>query len=49
MDYLDQFLIYVWNNEDPQLDLDCYDERDKYIKEFQDSLKIFSNELQKAI
>lgn len=33
---------------DPQFDLDCCDERDKYIKEFQDSLKIFSNEFQKA-
>ena len=32
----------------PQFDLDCCDERDKYIKEFQNSLKIFSNEFQKA-
>ena len=33
---------------DPQFDLDCCDDREKYIKEFQDSLKIFSTEFQKA-
>ena len=33
---------------DPEFDLDCCDVRDKYIKEFQDSLKIFSDEFQKA-
>ena len=33
---------------DPQFDLDFCDDREKYIKEFQDSLKIFSTEFQKA-
>ena len=31
---------------DPAFDLDCCDERDKYIQEFQNSLKLFSTEFQ---
>ena len=33
---------------DPQFDLDCCDERDKYINEFQNSLKLFMEEFQKT-
>lgn len=33
---------------DPQFDLDCMDDREKYITEFQKSLKIFLAEFQKA-
>jgi GTPase Era involved in 16S rRNA processing len=32
----------------PQFDLDCIDDREKYIKEFQNSLKIFMDEFSKA-
>lgn len=33
---------------DPKFDLDCIDDREKYIKELQDSLKIFLDEFKKA-
>lgn len=32
----------------PEFDLDCFDERDKYIKEFQKSLSLFMIEFQKT-
>ena len=33
---------------DPEFDLDCIEDRDKYIKEFQDALKIYGTEFRKT-